>query len=39
MKNPPQVVLFGSIGGGWREQHIIPVLENGWTRQSGDQAG
>ncbi len=23
----PQVVLFGSIWGGWRETHIIPVLE------------
>lgn len=48
MDNPPQVVLFGSIGGGWREQHVIPVLEelgvtyfnptqeHGWTHQSGD---
>ena len=48
MDNPPQVILFGSISGGWREQHIIPVLEelgvsyynpvqeNGWTHQSGD---
>jgi hypothetical protein len=23
----PQVILFGSIGGSWREDHIIPVLE------------
>lgn len=36
MDNPPQVILFGSISGGWREQHIIPVQENGWTHQSGD---
>lgn len=48
MDNPPQVILFGSISGGWREQHIIPVLDElglsyynpvqefGWTHQSGD---
>lgn len=48
MPNPPQVCLFGSIGGGWREAHVIPVLEelgvsyyhpfqeHGWTPQSGD---
>jgi hypothetical protein len=48
MMHIPQVVLFGSIAGGWREQHIIPVLEElgvtyynpvqpmGWTHQSGD---
>ena len=23
----PQVILFGSIGGDWREKHIIPVLD------------
>ena len=27
MADYAQVVLFGSIGGGWRESHIIPVLE------------
>ena len=27
MPEMPQVVLFGSIGGHWREQFIIPVLE------------
>ena len=44
----PQVVLFGSIFGNWREQHIIPVLTEldvtyynpvqplGWTHQAGD---
>lgn len=48
MTDIPQVVLFGSIAGGWREQHVIPVLEKlgvtyynpvqplGWTHQSGD---
>lgn len=45
----PQVVLFGSIQGAWRETHIIPVLEElklsyfnpvlpgDWTRENGDQ--
>jgi hypothetical protein len=45
----PQVALFGSMGGGWREQHVIPVLErlgvtyfnpavpSGWTPEDGDQ--
>ncbi len=23
----PQVVLFGAIGGGWRETHVIPALQ------------
>ena len=23
----PQVVLFGSMKGGWREEHVIPVLD------------
>ncbi len=23
----PQVALFGSIGGGWREEHVIPLLK------------
>lgn len=23
----PQVVLFGAIGGGWRESHVIPLLD------------
>lgn len=44
----PQVVLFGSIAGGWREQFIIPVLDefgvsyynpvqpNGWTEDAGE---
>jgi hypothetical protein len=44
----PQVVLFGSIYGDWRERHIIPVLAEldvtyfnpvqpqGWTHQAGD---
>ena len=48
MSGIPQVVLFGSIAGSWREEHVIPVLEelgvtyynpiqeNGWTPQSGD---
>ncbi len=48
MDRPPQVVLFGSIYGGWREEYVIPVLdelgvtyynpvqEHGWTHQSGD---
>jgi len=27
MTDTPQVVLFGSIGGQWRENYIIPVLE------------
>ena len=43
----PQVVLFGSVGGGWREAHIIPMLEelgvtyfnpvqqDGWTAEDG----
>jgi hypothetical protein len=26
MSAVPQVVLFGSIEGEWRERHIIPVL-------------
>ena len=44
----PQVVLFGSIGGGWREDHIIPVLDelgvtyfnpvgDEWTKDMGDR--
>jgi hypothetical protein len=45
----PQVVLFGSIGGQWREQYIIPALEalqvtyynpnkgQDWTTALGDQ--
>lgn len=49
MTDYPQVVLFGSIYGGWRESPIIPVLEElgvsyyhpfqegGWTRESGDR--
>jgi hypothetical protein len=44
----PQVALFGSIEGEWRERHVIPVLTelgvtyynpvqpHGWTRQTGD---
>jgi hypothetical protein len=48
MKANPQVVLFGSIGGEWRERYVIPVLTAlnvtyynpvqplGWTQQSGD---
>jgi hypothetical protein len=44
----PQVVLFGSIYGQWRERYIIPILTelgvtyynpvqpHGWTQQSGD---
>jgi DNA-binding beta-propeller fold protein YncE len=44
----PQVVLFGSIYGDWRERHVIPVLTElnvtyynplqpqGWTHQVGD---
>ena len=47
MADYPQVVLFGSIPGGWREQYIIPVLDelgvsyynpvqqHGWTPESG----
>lgn len=47
MSEIPRVVLFGSIAGNWREEHVIPVLEelgvsyynpiqeNGWTQQSG----
>jgi hypothetical protein len=27
MADYPQVALFGSIGGGWREQFVIPLLE------------
>ena len=27
MGNYPQVALFGSVQGGWRETHIIPVLD------------
>lgn len=27
MTPPPQVVLFGSIYGGWREQVVIPLLQ------------
>ncbi len=27
MGNYPQVALFGSVHGGWRESHIIPVLD------------
>ena len=44
----PQVVLFGSIYGGWREDHIIPVLDklgvtyynpigDVWTKEMGDR--
>lgn len=48
MQKPPQVCLFGSIYGGWRESHVIPVLdelgvsyyhpfqEHGWTPQAGE---
>ena len=48
MRTVPQVVLFGLIGGDWREQQVIPVLTElhvtyynpvqplGWTHQSGD---
>jgi hypothetical protein len=48
MRAIPQVVLFGSIGGDWRERHVIPVLTElnvtyynpvqplGWTHESGD---
>jgi hypothetical protein len=48
MSTIPQVVLFGSIQGDWRERHIIPVLTelnvtyynpvqpDGWTHHSGD---
>jgi hypothetical protein len=48
MAQYPQVVLFGSIMGNWREDHIIPVLDelgvtyfnpagaNGWTTDMGD---
>jgi hypothetical protein len=44
----PQVVLFGSIEGDWRERHVIPVLAElgvtyfnpvrpqGWSPQDGD---
>ena len=44
----PQVVLFGSTAGDWRERHLIPVLAglgvtyynpvqpHGWTQQAGD---
>lgn len=27
MKQYPQVALFGSIKGGWREEHVIPLLK------------
>jgi hypothetical protein len=27
MANYPQVILFGSIFGGWREKYVIPLLE------------
>lgn len=49
MNDYPQVILFGAIGGGWREQWIIPVLdelgvtyynpiqEDGWTPEAGDR--
>jgi hypothetical protein len=49
MADYPQVVLFGSIGGDWREQFIIPLLEQlgvtyfnpvraeGWAKQWGDR--
>jgi hypothetical protein len=48
MSASPQVALFGSIGGEWRERYVIPVLielgvtyynpvrPSGWTRESGD---
>src|ERR1700682_3800918 len=48
MSATPQVVLFGSIAGEWRERQIIPVLNelgvtyynpakpDGWTHQAGD---
>jgi hypothetical protein len=48
MSTIPQVVLFGSIYGDWRERYVIPVLTEldvtyynpvqpqGWTQQSGD---
>ncbi len=48
MKVIPQVVLFGSIYGEWRERHVIPTLTelgvtyynpvqpDGWTHQAGD---
>jgi hypothetical protein len=44
----PQVVLFGSIHGEWRERHVIPVLTElgvtyynpvqplGWSQKAGD---
>ncbi len=47
MTDYPQVVLFGSIAGAWREDYIIPVLEelgvsyynpvlaSGWTVNDG----
>jgi hypothetical protein len=48
MSAAPQVVLFGSIAGQWRERHVIPTLTElgvtyynpvkpeGWTQQAGD---
>jgi hypothetical protein len=47
----PQVILFGSIRGDWREQHIIPVLDElgvsyfnpitgtEWTEEMGRREG
>lgn len=47
----PQVILFGSIRGGWRETHIIPVLDElgvsyfnpitgtDWTEDMGRREG
>lgn len=49
MNDIPQVILFGSIYGDWRENRVIPVLEelgvsyynptqkDGWTKESGDR--
>ena len=48
MQAIPQVVLFGSVSGDWRERHVIPVLDelgvtyfnpvrpHGWTCEAGD---
>ncbi|MBX3086729.1 MAG: hypothetical protein KF716_34165 [Anaerolineae bacterium] len=51
MSTYPQVVLFGSISGGWRERAVIPVLERlgvtyfnpasggDWTPEMGRREG